>query len=151
MAGKYAQPLERPMMIKEICKDTDFLSRPAEPATPDDAPVAEDLRDTLASIDDCVCLAANQIGSTKAVIAYEDNGRIYTMFNPKLKMSAQPFMAQEGCLSLEEPHTVKRFKMITVTYQIVRDGAFAARKKRLSGYTAEAVQHALDHVAGKLV
>lgn len=138
-------------MIKEICKDTEFLSKPAEPATPEDISVAEDLRDTLEAMDDCVCLAANQIGSTKAVIAYEDNGHIYTMFNPKLKMSAQPYTVQEGCVSLEEPHTVKRFQMITVTYQVLHEGTFVSRKKRFSGYTAEAVQHVLDHLAGKLI
>ncbi len=138
-------------MIKEIVKDRAFLSRPAEPASADDAPVMEDLRDTLASLEDCVCLAANQIGVAKAIIAYEDGGRIQVMLNPKLKMGAQPYTAQEGCLSLEEVSEVRRFKMITVTYQVLSGGNLVSRTKRLSGWTAEIVQHALDHVAGKLV
>ncbi len=138
-------------MIKEIVKDRDFLSTPAEEATVADAEVAQDLRDTLESLDDCVCLAANQIGSTKAVIAYEDNGRIAVMFNPKLKMGAQPYTAQEGCVSLEEVSEVRRFQMITVTYQVLSGENLVSRKKRLSGWTAEVVQHALDHCAGKLV
>ena len=84
-------------MIKDIVKDRDFLSKPAEPATAEDAEVAEDLRDTIESLEDCVCLAANQIGSNKAIIAYEDNGRIAVMFNPKIKMAAQPYQTQESC------------------------------------------------------
>lgn len=138
-------------MIKEIVKDRDFLSKPAEPATADDAEVVQDLRDTIEALDDCVCLAANQIGSTKAIIAYEDNGRTFVMLNHKIKIAAQPYQAQESCLSLEEVSEVKRFQMITVGYQVVANGNLVSRTKRLSGWTAEIVQHAIDHCAGKLV
>lgn len=138
-------------MIKDIVKDRDFLSKPAEPATAEDAEVAEDLRDTIESLEDCVCLAANQIGSNKAIIAYEDNGRIAVMFNPKIKMAAQPYQTQESCLSLEEVSEVKRFQMISVGYQVVSNGNLVSRTKRLSGWTAELVQHGIDHCAGKLV
>ena len=138
-------------MIKEIVKDRDFLSRPATPATAEDAPVMQDLRDTLESLEDCVCLAATQIGEAKAIIAYRDGDHVQIMFNPKLKMGAQPYVAQESCLSLEEVSEVRRFKMITVTYQALSNGNLVSRTKRLSGWTAEVVQHALDHVAGKLV
>ena len=86
-------------MIKEIVKDREFLSKPAEAATIEDVEVMQDLRDTLESLEDAVCLAANQIGSLKAIIAYEDGGRIYTMMNPKIKIAAQPYTAQESCLS----------------------------------------------------
>lgn len=138
-------------MIKDIVKDRDFLSKPAEPATAEDAEVAEDLRDTIESLEDCVCLAANQIGSNKAIIAYEDNGRIAVMFNPKIKMVAQPYQTQESCLSLEEVSEVKRFQMISVGYQVISNGNLVSRTKRLSGWTAELVQHGIDHCAGKLV
>ena len=138
-------------MIKDIVKDRDFLSKPAEPATAEDAEVAEDLRDTIESLEDCVCLAANQIGSNKATIAYEDNGRIAVMFNPKIKMAAQPYQTQESCLSLEEVSEVKRFQMISVGYQVISNGNLVSRTKRLSGWTAELVQHGIDHCAGKLV
>lgn len=138
-------------MIKDIVKDRDFLSKPAEPATAEDAKVAEDLRDTIESLEDCVCLAANQIGSNKAIIAYEDNGRIAVMFNPKIKMAAQPYQTQESCLSLEEVSEVKRFQMISVGYQVISNGNLVSRTKRLSGWTAELVQHGIDHCAGKLV
>ena len=109
------------------------------------------LKRTLEALDDCVCLAANQIGSTKAIIAYEDNGRTYVMLNPKIKVAAQPYQAQESCLSLEDVSEVKRFKMITVGYQVVANGNLVSRTKRLSGWTAEIVQHAIDHCTGKLV
>ena len=138
-------------MIKDIVKDRDFLSKPAEPATAEDAEAAEDLRDTIESLEDCVCLAANQIGSNKAIIAYEDNGRIAVMFNPKIKMAAQPYQTQESCLSLEEVSEVKRFQMISVGYQVISNGNLVSRTKRLSGWTAELVQHGIDHCAGKLV
>lgn len=138
-------------MIKEIVKDREFLSKPAEAATIEDVEVMQDLRDTLESLEDAVCLAANQIGSLKAIIAYEDGGRIYTMMNPKIKIAAQPYTAQESCLSLEEVTEVKRFRMITVTYQVPQEGNLVCRTKRFSGWTAEVVQHAIDHCAGKLV
>lgn len=138
-------------MIKDIVKDREFLSKPAEPATAEDAEVAQDLRDTIESLEDCVCLAANQIGSNKAIIAYEDNGHIFVMFNPKIKMAAQPYQTQESCLSLDEVSEVKRFQMISVGYQVISNGNLVSRTKRLSGWTAELVQHGVDHCAGKLV
>lgn len=138
-------------MIKEIVKDTEFLSLPAEPAGADDVQDMQDLRETLESLEDAVSLAANQIGSRKAIIAYRDGDRVYTMMNPKVKMGAQPYAVQEACLSLEEPHEVKRFRMVTVSYQMVQNGNLVSRTKRFSGWTAEIVQHAIDHCAGKLV
>ena len=138
-------------MIKEIVKDQEFLSKPAEPACAEDAQVAEDLRDTMASLEGCACLAANQIGSTKAVIAYEEGDRTLVMFNPKITAAMAPFMATEGCLSLDEPSEVKRFKLIRVKFDALVDGKLVSRTKKLTGWTAEIVQHAIDHCAGKLV
>ncbi len=146
-----ARAMKGDAMIKEIVKDREFLSTPAERATPADADLAADLRDTLESLDDCASLAANQIGVAKAIIAYRDGDRVFTMYNPVLKMGAQPFTAQEGCLSLDEVSEVRRFRMITVTYQTLSNGGLVSRQKRLSGWTAEVVQHAIDHCAGKLV
>ena len=138
-------------MIKEIVKDREFLSKLAEEATAADTQVIEDLRDTLASLEDAVCLAANQIGSTKAVIAYRDGDRIAVMLNPKIKRGAQPYKTQESCLSLEDLSEVRRFQMVTVAYQVLAGENLVSRTKRLSGWTAEVVQHAIDHCAGKLV
>ena len=138
-------------MIKEIVKDADALSVPAEAATAEDAQVAEDLRDTMLANDSCACLAANQIGSTKAVIAYEEDGRIHAMYNPRIVASMQPFKTVESCLSHDEPSEVKRFNLVRVTYQVLADGKLVERTKKFSGWTAEIIQHAIDHCAGKLV
>lgn len=138
-------------MIKEIVRDRDFLSKPAEEATAADTEVIQDLRDTLESLDDAVCLAANQIGSTKAVIAYRDGDRIAVMLNPKIKRGAQPYKTQESCLSLDDLSEVRRFQMVTVAYQVLSGENLVSRTKRLNGWTAEVVQHAIDHCAGKLV
>lgn len=137
-------------MIKEIVKDPEFLAKPAEPATADDAQVGEDLVDTM-RVADAACLAANQIGSTKAVIAYNDNGRTFVMYNPKLESGMQRFTAVEDCLSLDEPSTVERFKMIRVSYEILSGGKLEKRMRKFTGWAAQAVQHAIDHCEGKLV
>lgn len=138
-------------MIKDIVKDKDFLSQVAEPATADDAEVGQDLVDTMGSIEGCACLAANQIGSTKAVIAYEESGRVHVMYNPKLVAYMQPFPAVESCLSLEEQSPVQRFNLIRVSYQVLADGKLQNRTKKFSGWTAEIIQHAIDHTKGVLV
>jgi peptide deformylase len=139
-------------MIKELVKDVEFLSKPAQPATIDDLQVAEDLRDTMASLENCACLAANQIGSDKAIIAYaEDSGAIRVMFNPKLKAFMQPYRISETCMTLDEPHEVKRFNVIKVAYEEPADGKLVPRSKRLVDWEAQIVQHAIDHCAGKLV
>ena len=138
-------------MIKDIVRDKDFLSQVAEPATADDAEVGQDLVDTMGSIEGCACLAANQIGSTKAVIAYEENGRVHVMYNPKLVAYMQPFPAVESCLSLEEQSPVQRFNLMRVSYQVLADGKLQNRTKKFSGWTAEIIQHAIDHTKGVLV
>ena len=138
-------------MIKDIVKDEEFLSKPAEVATAEDAEVAQDLIDTMESLDDCVCLAANQIGSTKAVIAYQAEKGIKVMFNPKIIASMAPYMATEGCLSLEANTDVRRFQLIRVKYDALVGGNLVSRTVKLSGWLAEIVQHGVDHCAGRLV
>ena len=137
-------------MIKEIVKDTEFLSQPAEPATAEDSQVGEDLVDTMRATE-AACLAANQIGSRKAVIAYSDNGRTFVMYNPRLDSGMQRFSTVEECLSLDEPSVVERFKMIRVSYEIFAGGKLEKRTRKFTGWAAPAVQHAIDHCEGKLV
>ena len=139
-------------MIKEIVKDQEFLAQPAEPATVEDAAVAQDLIDTMESLSDtCACLAANQIGVNKAVIAFEDNGKVRVMYNPKLIQFMAPFQASEGCMSLEEESQVTRYQLIRVAYQELVGDKMLSRVKKYSGFTAQAIQHAIDHTQGKLV
>ena len=139
-------------MIKEIVKDVEFLKQPTEPATAEDAQVAQDLIDTMQSMkDDCACLAANQIGVLKAVIVFDDNGTVTTMYNPKVKQAMRPYRASEGCLSLEKETTVTRFQCVKVTYDELVDGQLVARERKLENWEAEIVQHAIDHCKGRLV
>ena len=90
-------------MIKELVTDEAILSMPCETATADDADLAQDLLDTLESIEDGACLAANQIGIAKAVIVYKDDkDRMHVMFNPAMKRALRPARMEEGCLTREE-------------------------------------------------
>lgn len=138
-------------MVKDIVKDEKALSKKAEPATPEDAQVAQDLLDTIADLGDCVCLAANQIGSTKAVIAFEGSNGMQVMYNPTLVQKMAPYKASEGCLSLEDDHEVTRYQLIRVKYDALNNGKFESRTRKYSGWVAEIIQHGIDHCEGKLV
>ena len=139
-------------MIKELVKDDAVLSVPCEPATAEDAPVAQDLVDTLVSIEDAVCLAANQIGVTKAIVAYQDDdGNAHVMYNPKILMALGSAKVEETCLSREEPVRVTRFTKIKVSFDELVDGQLKARRRDYIGWTAQMIQHMVDHCKGKLV
>ena len=139
-------------MIKEIIKDEAVLSKPCEKACAEDARVAQDLLDTLAATEDAACLAANQIGVTKAVVVYlDDDEKPRVMYNPKLMQALHPAQVLEGCLSREGESKVKRFGWIKVAYEELQDGKLVARKRAFKGWTAEIIQHMIDHCKGKLV
>ena len=96
-------------MVREIMKDIDFLSRPSVPATIEDLPIAEDLFETLtAHKDGCVGMAANMIGESKRIIAFENEGKYSVMFNPEIIKKSGPYEAVEGCLSLTGARKTKR-------------------------------------------
>nr|WP_216662437.1 peptide deformylase [Adlercreutzia sp. ZJ473] len=139
-------------VIKEIVKDEAILSQACEKATADDASVAQDLVETLVSLEDAAGLAANQIGETKAVVAYlDDDDNPHVMYNPVLKQGLAPFKAIEACLSREEEKKVTRFARIQVAYQELVDGELVERKRRFEGWTAQVIQHLIDHCKGKLI
>lgn len=138
-------------MVKDIVKDEEFLSKPAEPATVEDAEVAQDLVDTMGATENCAGLAANQIGSTKAIIAFEGVKGPQVMFNPKIVASMAPYKATEGCLSLDRDTEVRRFQLVRVKFDALVNGKFESRTRKYSGWVAEVVQHCVDHCAGKLV
>ena len=139
-------------MIKELVTDEAILSTPCEKASADDADLARDLVDTLESIEDAGCLAANQIGVCKAVIAYKDDKeRIHVMFNPSMKRALRPFRTEEGCLTREETKKVTRFDQATFVYQELVEDTLVPRKKECRGWIAEMLQHMIDHCNGKLV
>jgi len=136
-------------MIREICKDEAFLAQKAEPATPDDLSVAADLLDTLAAHrDGCVGMAANMIGVNKRVIVFDNEGSYTVMFNPEIIRRSEPYTAQEGCLSLEGVRPARRWKSIKIRWQ---NEKFQARTKTFTGWTAQIIQHELDHCEGILI
>lgn len=136
-------------MVREICKDVIFLGRKAEPATPDDLPVAQDLLETLAyHKDGCVGMAANMIGVNKRIIAFDNEGSNLVMFNPEILRKSGPYETEEGCLSLTGVRPVKRWKTIQVKWQ---NEKFQQRIKKFTGWTAEIIQHEIDHCEGIII
>ena len=136
--------MERPIM-----KDPIFLAQKSAPATAEDLSVAEDLLDTLlAHRDGCVGMAANMIGSAKRIIVFDNEGNYMTMFNPEIIRCAEPYEAEEGCLSLAGTRETKRYRTIKVWYQNER---FQTRLHTFSGWTAQIIQHEIDHCNGILI
>ena len=136
-------------MIREICKDTDFLAKKAELATLEDLPIANDLLETLEyHRDGCVGMAANMIEVCKRIIAVEDGAHYLVMFNPQILKKSDPYTAEEGCLSLSGTRTAKRWRSIKVRWQNER---FQERIKTFTGWTAQIIQHEIDHCDGILI
>lgn len=136
-------------MIRSVMHDPIFLAQKSVPATVDDLPVAQDLLDTLiAHKDGCVGMAANMIGVLKRIIAFEDEGTYTVLFNPEIVKCAQPYEAEEGCLSLPGLRKAKRYKSIKVQYQ---NSQFQTRFKTYTGWAAQIIQHEIDHCNGILI
>ena len=136
-------------MIREICRDETFLAQKAAPAAPDDLATAQDLLDTLtAHKDGCVGMAANMIGVCKRIIAFDNEGTYMVMFNPVIVRQSGPYETQEGCLSLSGVRKTKRFQTVKVQWQ---NEQFQTRLKTFTGWTAEIIQHELDHCEGILI
>ena len=136
-------------VIKPIMRMPVFLSLPAAPATEDDLQIGRDLLDTLAAhAHECVGMAANMIGQAKRIIVFDHDGRHRLMFNPEIVAKQQPFETQEGCLSLEGVRATTRYKRIEVRFQ---DESFAWHTEKFSGWTAQIIQHEIDHCNGILI
>lgn len=136
-------------MVQNIMRDEEFLKIISEPATAADASIADDLLDTLrANAGKCVGMAANMIGISKCIIAFEAEGGYMEMFNPKILRCSGPFEAEEGCLSLYGTRKAKRYREIKVQWQ-TRD--MKQRVKNFSGFTAQIIQHEIDHLNGIII
>ena len=130
-------------MIREICKNEAFLAQKAEAATLSDLRVAQDLLDTLVSHKgSCVGMAANMIGVNKRIIAFENDDQYTIMFNPVIVKQSGTYEVEEGCLSLAGTRKTKRFQSIKVQWQ---NEKFQTRLKTFTGWTAEIIQHEIDH------
>ena len=136
-------------MIRDICKDETFLAQKAEPATAEDQSVAADLLETLEHHKEgCVGIAANMIGVNKRIIAFDNEGTYMVMFNPEIVKKSGPYETEEGCLSLSGTRKTKRWKSIKVEYQ---NEQFQPRFKTFTGWTAQIIQHEIDHCDGILI
>ena len=136
-------------MLREICKDKAFLAQRAAPATPEDLSVAADLLETLEHHKDgCVGMAANMIGVNKRIITFDNEGIYMVMFNPEIVKKSGPYDAEEGCLSLDGIRPARRWKSIKVRWQ---NEKFQPRLKTFTGWTAQIIQHEIDHCEGIII
>ncbi len=138
-------------MIKDLIHDPIFLALASEEATKEDLQVAADLLETLkAHKETCVGMAANMIGVRKRIIAFVlEDGAYMTMLNPVILKAEQPYQTEEGCLSLlGGPRKCKRYKKIKVQYQTTE---LLTRIKSFEGWTAQIIQHEVDHCKGVLI
>ena len=136
-------------MIREICTEEAFLARKSEPAAPEDLPIAADLLETLEHHKArCVGMAANMIGVNKRIIAVENEGSYLVMLNPEILRRSAPYDTEEGCLSLSGTRPVQRWNSIKVRWQ---NEQFQTRIKTFTGWTAQIIQHEIDHCEGILI
>ena len=137
-------------MVKEVVHDPILLAGKSEAATVEDLQVARDLLDTLvANKEACVGMAANMIGVYKRIIVFDHEGTYMTMFNPQILKMSDPYDTQESCLSLlGGPRPCKRYQTIKVQWQ---NEKFQTRIKTFTGWTAQIIQHEIDHCNGILI
>lgn len=136
-------------MIKEIVKDIMFLGQKSTPSTIEDLYIVQDLIDTLnANLDGCVGLAANMIGYHKNIIIAVHERDFLVMLNPVILKSSGAYETDEGCLSLIDKRKTRRYNSIKVQYQ---NDKFSMRIKTFTGFTAQIIQHEIDHCNGIII
>ncbi len=137
-------------MVRELVHDPFLLARKSVPATADDLQIAQDLLDTLnAHRETCVGMAANMIGVCKRIIVFDNGGTPMLMFNPEILKKSGEYETEEGCLSLlGGPRKTKRYQKIKVQYQNLQ---LQTRIKTFTGWTAQIIQHEVDHCNGILI
>ena len=136
-------------MIRPIVRDTFFLSQRSEEATKQDLAVGQDLLDTLeANRDRCVGMAANMIGVRKRIIIVNMGLLDLVMYNPVIVRKDAPYDTEEGCLSLDGVRKTTRYETIEVEFL---DGSWKKQRRKYQGWTAQIVQHEIDHCDGILI
>lgn len=136
-------------MIRPIVTSPMMLRMPSVDATPEDAATGQDLLDTLAAhTHECVGMAANMIGVRKRIIVVQDGPRAQLMYNPVVLERANEYETEEGCLSLPGTRPATRYRRIKVSYL---DESFQPVTKTFTGYTAQIIQHEVDHCDGILI
>ena len=136
-------------MVKKVVRDPMFLAQKSVPATETDKQVVQDLLDTLrANLDHCVGMAANMIGVKKNIIVVAAGPFQFAMINAVITKKTGAFQTEEGCLSLDGVRPCTRYKEIEVDYLAQN---FKKQHGKYSGWTAQIIQHELDHVAGIVI
>ncbi len=136
-------------MIKEIVKDISFLQQKSELANKDDIEVINDLIDTLnVNLDNCVGMAANMIGVKKRILVFTVGNIIVPMVNPVILKKENPYEAEESCLSLTGFRKTIRYEKIEVEYF---DRNFKKHNQIFTGFTAQIIQHEVDHFEGIII
>ena len=137
-------------MVRELVHDPILLARKSAPATKEDLPILHDLMDTLLHHrEGCVGMAANMIGETRRIIVFQEGDSYGAMLNPEILKAEEPYETEEGCLSLlGGPRKCRRFRKIKVRWQTEN---FQTRIKNFEGWTAQIIQHEIDHCNGILI
>lgn len=137
------------MAERSIVKDPIFLARKSRNATAEDLSIARDLLDTLAAHrDSCVGMAANMIGEAVRIIVFVNDGKDELMLNPEIVKASESYETEEGCLSLSGLRKTRRFRKIKVQYQ---NEQMQVRLRTYTGWTAQIIQHEIDHCSGILI
>ena len=140
---------EQRIMVQQIMHDPLYLAQKSAPATKADLQVGKDLQDTLkAHREGCVGMAANMIGVKKNIIIVNMGIFDVVMFNPIIVSKSGAYETEEGCLSLSGIRKTTRYENIEVEYQ---DFSWKKQRQKLSGWTAQIVQHEVDHCNGILI
>lgn len=136
-------------MIRPIVRDIFFLGQKSEDAGRQDLSVGQDLQDTLnANRDRCVGMAANMIGIRKKVIIVNMGLMNVVMYNPVILKKYTPYETEEGCLSLAGVRKTTRYRNIEVEFL---DSGWKKRRQAFSGWTAQIIQHEIDHLNGIII
>lgn len=136
-------------MVREIVRDQMFLQQRSEPATEADRQVVQDLIDTLnANRERCVGMAANMIGVKKQIIVVAVGPFTLAMINPVITRKSGEYETEEGCLSLDGVRPCTRYREIEVDYL---DQNFRKQHGRYTDFTAQIIQHEIQHFSGELI
>ena len=136
-------------MVKKIVRDVFFLGQKSQEAVMEDASVGQNLQDTLtANREKCVGMAANMIGVRKRIIIVNIGFINVVMYNPVILKRDTPYETEEGCLSLEGVRKTTRYQNIEVEYL---DGSWKKHRQKYSGWTAQIIQHEMDHLEGIII
>ena len=162
-------------MIREILVYTDnkehFTTKCVDVTDKDDiGTIIGDLLETAKSHDNCLGLAANQIGHQVNIFVAKIDGVFIPFVNTvitddKPMLTGGMYGGGEGCLSLptSDPVWVRRGKEVTVEYlgvdnieevdcnKLTLADLVAKREKFNKRQGSRVIQHELSHVCGKMI